>query len=108
MHDGVPAIAAMDETGRLFEAGELFVPEMLMAARAMKGCPDLLRPALVALDVWLVGRVVIGTVTGDLHDIGKNLVAMMLEGVGFEVLYMGVDIPPQKFAEAGVEADQYA
>ncbi len=93
-------IAAMDETGRLFEAEQFYVPEMLLAARAMKGCLELLRPALVASDVRPIGRIVIGTVAGDLHDIGKNLVSMMLEGAGFEVLDLGVDVPPQRFVEA--------
>ncbi|OGO10629.1 MAG: methyltransferase [Chloroflexi bacterium RBG_13_66_10] len=93
-------IEAMTETGRLFEAGEFYVPEMLVAARAMKGCLALLRPALVASDVQPAGRIVIGTVSGDLHDIGKNLVSMMLEGAGFEVLDLGVDVPPQRFLEA--------
>ncbi len=93
-------IAAMDETGRLFEAEQFYVPEMLLAARAMKGCLQLLRPALVASDVRPIGRVVIGTVAGDLHDIGKNLVSMMLEGAGFEVIDLGVDVPPQRFVEA--------
>ncbi len=93
-------IAAMDETGRLFETEQLYVPEMLLAARAMKGCLQLLRPALVASDVRPIGRIVIGTVAGDLHDIGKNLVSMMLEGAGFDVVDLGVDIPPQKVVEA--------
>ncbi|MCJ7708852.1 MAG: corrinoid protein [Anaerolineales bacterium] len=97
-------IAAMGETGRLFEAGEFYVPEMLLAARAMKGCLQLLRPALVASDVRPIGRVVIGTVAGDLHDIGKNLVSMMLEGAGFEVLDLGVDVPPPRFVEAVQES----
>ena len=96
-------IAAMGEVGRLFEAGEYYVPEMLVAARAMKGCLEILRPRLVDSDIKPVGRVVIGTVAGDLHDIGKNLVAMMLEGAGFEVHDLGVDVGPQKFVEA-VEA----
>jgi 5-methyltetrahydrofolate--homocysteine methyltransferase len=90
----------MAETGRLFEAGEFYVPEMLVAARAMKGCLELLRPALVASDVQPIGRVVIGTVAGDLHDIGKSLVAMMLEGAGLEVLDLGVDVAPGRFVEA--------
>jgi 5-methyltetrahydrofolate--homocysteine methyltransferase len=90
----------MGEVGRLFEAGEFYVPEMLVAARAMKGCLEILRPLLVDSDVKPVGTVVIGTVSGDLHDIGKNLVAMMLEGAGFEVHDLGVDVSPQKFVEA--------
>jgi 5-methyltetrahydrofolate--homocysteine methyltransferase len=93
-------IAAMSEVGRLFEAGEYYVPEMLVAARAMKGGLEILRPLLIDSDVRPVGKVVIGTVAGDLHDIGKNLVAMMLEGAGFEVYDLGVDVSPQKFVEA--------
>lgn len=93
-------IAAMSEVGRLFEAGEFYVPEMLIAARAMKGGLEVLRPSLAEADVQPVGRVVIGTVQGDLHDIGKNLVAMMLEGAGFEVIDLGTDVSPQKFIEA--------
>ncbi len=93
-------IAAMAEVGRLFEAGEFFVPEMLVAARAMKGGLTLLRPALAAANVQAVGKIVVGTVQGDLHDIGKNLVAIMMEGAGFEVVDLGVDIAPDKFVEA--------
>ena len=93
-------IAGMGEVGRLFEEGEFFVPEMLIAARAMKGGLALLRPHLAAANVKAVGRVVIGTVQGDLHDIGKNLVAMMLEGAGFEIVDLGTDVSPQKFVEA--------
>ena len=93
-------IAAMSEVGRLFECGEYYVPEMLIAARAMKAGLALLRPALTAANVQAIGKVVIGTVQGDLHDIGKNLVAMMLEGAGFEVVDLGVDVSPQKFVAA--------
>ena len=93
-------IAAMTEVGRLFEAGEYYVPEMLIAARAMKSGLALLRPALIAANVQAVGKIVVGTVQGDLHDIGKNLVAMMLEGAGFEVVDLGIDVAPQKFVEA--------
>jgi 5-methyltetrahydrofolate--homocysteine methyltransferase len=93
-------ISAMAEVGRLFEAGEYFVPEMLVAARAMKGGLELLRPALAAANVQAVGKVVIGTVQGDLHDIGKNLVAIMLEGAGFEIVDLGNDVSPQKFVDA--------
>jgi 5-methyltetrahydrofolate--homocysteine methyltransferase len=93
-------IAAMTEVGRLFEAGEYFVPEMLVAARAMKGGLSLLRPALAAANVRAIGKVVIGTVQGDLHDIGKNLVAIMMEGAGFEVIDLGADVAPQKFVAA--------
>ena len=92
-------IPAMDEVGRRFEANEYFVPELLIAARAMKGSLELLRPLLAASGVEPVGRVVIGTVKGDLHDIGKGLVASMLEGGGFEVVDLGVDVPPERFVE---------
>ena len=93
-------IAAMGEVGRLFEQGEYYVPEMLVAARAMKSGLELLRPALTAANVQAIGKIVIGTVQGDLHDIGKNLVAMMMEGAGFEVIDLGVDVSPEKFVDA--------
>jgi 5-methyltetrahydrofolate--homocysteine methyltransferase len=93
-------ISAMSEVGRLFEAGEYFIPEMLISARAMKGGLTILRPKLAATNVQSIGRIVIGTVQGDLHDIGKNLVGMMLEGAGFEVIDLGVDISPEKFVAA--------
>jgi 5-methyltetrahydrofolate--homocysteine methyltransferase len=93
-------IPAMDEVGRLFEANEYFVPELLIAARAMKGGLEILRPMLAAQGATSAGKVAIGTVRGDLHDIGKNLVAAMLEGGGFEVIDLGVDVPPEKFIEA--------
>ena len=93
-------IAAMAHVGKLFEEGEYYVPEMLIAARAMKGGLELLRPALAAAKVQAIGKIVIGTVQGDLHDIGKNLVAMMMEGAGFEVIDLGVDVTPEKFVEA--------
>jgi 5-methyltetrahydrofolate--homocysteine methyltransferase len=93
-------IDAMAEVGRLFEDGEYFVPEMLIAARAMSAALDILKPLLVASGVKPVGKVAIGTVKGDLHDIGKSLVAMMLEGAGFEIMDMGVDVTPEKFLEA--------
>ena len=92
-------IPAMDEVGRRFEASEYFVPELLIAARAMKSALDLIRPLLVARGDKPVGRVAIGTVKGDLHDIGKNLVASLLEGGGFEVIDLGVNVPPEKFIE---------
>jgi 5-methyltetrahydrofolate--homocysteine methyltransferase len=101
LHHG--CIAAMTEVGRLFEAGEKFVPEMLISARAMKAGLAILRPHLVDAGIEPVGKVVLGTVKGDLHDIGKNLVGMMLEGVGFEVIDLGVDVAPEGFVEA-VEA----
>ena len=93
-------IPAMNEVGKRFEAGDYFVPELLMSARAMKGALELLRPLLASKGAEPVGRVAIGTVKGDLHDIGKNLVAAMLEGGGFEVFDLGVDVPPQKFIDA--------
>ncbi len=91
---------AMDVVGRLFECEEYFVPEMLLSARAMKASMEILRPLLVATGAEPVGRVVIGTVKGDLHDIGKNLVASMLEGGGFEVIDLGADVSPERFIEA--------
>jgi 5-methyltetrahydrofolate--homocysteine methyltransferase len=93
-------IPAMTEVGRLFEADEYFVPEMLIAARAMQAGLALLRPHLVKEKVEPLGRVAIGTVSGDLHDIGKSLVVMMVEGVGFEVIDLGVDVEPQTFVRA--------
>ena len=98
-------ISAMAEVGQLFERGEFYVPEMLIAARAMKAGLALLRPRLAEANVQAIGKVVIGTVQGDLHDIGKNLVGMMLEGAGFEVIDLGTDVSPQKFVEA-VQAHQ--
>jgi 5-methyltetrahydrofolate--homocysteine methyltransferase len=93
-------IPAMDEAGDLFQKCEFFVPEMLMAARAMKIGLLVLKPLLVQRGVGSLGKVVLGTVKGDLHDIGKNLVAMALEGAGFEVVDLGVDVGPEKFVEA--------
>ena len=91
---------AMKEVGRRFESCEYFVPELLLSARAMKSALELIRPLLAAQGAEPVGRVVIGTVKGDLHDIGKNLVAAMLEGGGFEVIDLGVNVAPEKFIEA--------
>jgi 5-methyltetrahydrofolate--homocysteine methyltransferase len=93
-------IGAMAEVGHLFEEGECFVPEMLVAARAMQTGMALLKPHLKNAEVVSAGKVAIGTVKGDLHDIGKNLVAMMLEGAGFEIIDLGTDVPPEKFVEA--------
>ena len=93
-------IAAMDEVGRQYEEGDMFVPEMLVAARAMQAGLTLLKPHLVGGGTESAGKVAIGTVKGDLHDIGKNLVAMMLEGAGFEIMDLGVDVPPQAFVDA--------
>jgi 5-methyltetrahydrofolate--homocysteine methyltransferase len=98
-------IAAMTEVGRLFEEGEYFVPEMLISARAMQAGLVLLKPALKEVDFKSRGKVVIGTVKGDLHDIGKNLVAMMLEGAGFDIVDLGTDVTPEKFAAAIREND---
>lgn len=92
--------AAMGEIGRRFEAGKAFVPELLMAARAMKGALNILKPAMKGDGSTGRGKVVIGTVKGDLHDIGKNLVASMLEGSGFEVVNLGADISAEKFVNA--------
>lgn len=93
-------IPAMAEAGRRFECNDYFVPELLIAARAMKSSLELIRPLLAARGANPVGRVAIGTVKGDLHDIGKNLVAAMLEGGGFEVYDLGVDVSPEKFVAA--------
>ena len=93
-------VPAMDEVGKRFESGDYFVPELLLSARAMKAAMALIRPILAATGVQPTGRVVLGTVKGDLHDIGKNLVAAMLEGGGFEVHDLGVDVDPQVFIEA--------
>ena len=90
-------IPAIDEVGRRFEEGEYFVPELLIAGRAMKGALELLRPLLSARGVEPIGRVVIGTVKEDMHDIGKGLVASMLEGAGFEVIDLGVDVAADTF-----------
>lgn len=97
-------IAAMDEVGEKFKNGEIFVPEMLVAARAMKKGVEVLKPHLASGEAGAAGKVVIGTVAGDLHDIGKNLVIMMLESAGFEVIDLGVDVPHEKFIET-VEAN---
>lgn len=98
LRDGL--VAGMAEVGRLFEEGEYFVPEMLISARAMSAALVLLRPLLAAEGVQSSGKVVIGTVRGDLHDIGKSLVVMMLEGAGFEVVDLGIDVAPERFVEA--------
>lgn len=93
-------IKAMEEVGQRFQRGEAFVPNLLMAARAMKGSLDILKPLMKGDASTTLGKVVIGTVKGDLHDIGKNLVASMLEGCGFEVINLGVDVPSDKFIAA--------
>jgi 5-methyltetrahydrofolate--homocysteine methyltransferase len=101
LKDGL--ISAMEEVGRRFECGEFYVPEMLISARAMKSGLALLRPYLIAADVQPIGKVVLGTVQGDLHDIGKNLVGMMLEGVGFEVIDLGADVSSDNYVAAAKE-----
>jgi len=99
-------IPAMTEIGNLFSAGEVFVPEMLVAARAMQGGIDIIEPILAKTDHQPVGRVCIGSVKGDLHDIGKNLVVMMLKGAGFEVEDLGVDVSNAAFADAADRGNQ--
>jgi len=98
-------IPAMDEVGRRFEEEEYFVPELLLSARAMKHALELLRPRLADRGAKPVGRIVVGTVQGDLHDIGKNLVSAMLEGAGFDVVDLGTDVPPEAFAKAAKESN---
>ena len=98
LNDGM--VAAMAEVGRLFEEGEYFVPEMLIAARAMQNGLAILKPHLASAHVKSQGKVIAGTVKGDLHDIGKNLVCMMLEGAAFEIVDLGSDVTPEKFVEA--------
>jgi 5-methyltetrahydrofolate--homocysteine methyltransferase len=93
-------IPAMEVVGDKFATGEIYVPEMLLAARAMKAALEKVKPLLVGKEIKAVGKVVIGTVQGDMHDIGKNLVAMMLEGSGFEVIDLGVDALPDEFIDA--------
>ena len=93
-------LAGMDQVGRDFRTGELFIPEVLVAARAMQASMNVLRPLLAETGVEMMGKYVIGTVQGDLHDIGKNLVKMMLEGAGFEVTDLGTDVAPETFVEA--------
>ena len=93
-------IKGMEEIGTQFEEGKVFVPNLLMSARAMKGALNILKPLLKGKDEAYVGRIVIGTVKGDLHDIGKNLVASMFEGCGFEVINLGVDVSSEKFIDA--------
>ena len=92
-------IAGMDTVGALFKKSEIYIPEVLIAARAMKMAMEVLEPELVKAGVKPVGKLLIGTVQGDLHDIGKNLVAMMLKGAGFQVIDLGVDVGPEKFVE---------
>ncbi len=98
LDDGL--IAGMDAVGRDFKAGDLFIPEVLLCARAMHAGLEILRPLLAESGVPALGKLVIGTVAGDLHDIGKNLVSMMLQGAGFEVIDLGTNVSPEKFVEA--------
>lgn len=93
-------IQAMEQIGVRFKNGDIYIPEVLIAARAMHAGMDVLKPILSKSNTPMVGKIVIGTMKGDLHDIGKNLVAMMLEGGGFEVIDLGVDVPSEKFIEA--------
>jgi 5-methyltetrahydrofolate--homocysteine methyltransferase len=95
LNDGL--IAGMNVVGRKFKACEFYVPEVLIAARAMKGAMEILKPKLLESGVKPVAKIAIGTVKGDLHDIGKNLVSMMLQGAGFEIIDLGVDVTPEKF-----------
>ena len=98
-------IAAMDEVGERFSRGQIFVPQMLRSAKTMQECVKLLEPHFGEGDVATKGKVLIGTVKGDLHDIGKNLVSMMMEGAGFKIMDLGVDVPPEKFVQKVQEAD---
>ncbi len=98
INDGL--VAGMNVVGARFKEGDMFVPEVLMAARAMHGGMDIVKPLIAEVDVPSKGKVVLGTVKGDLHDIGKNLVGMMMESGGFTVINLGVDVPPEKFVEA--------
>jgi len=93
-------IPAMRRVGEMFSCGEYYVPEMLVAARAMQEGLTILKPHLVKTNIASEGKVVIGTVVGDMHDIGKNLVGMMLEGAGFEIIDLGINVPPAKFVDA--------
>jgi 5-methyltetrahydrofolate--homocysteine methyltransferase len=98
-------MSGMDTVGRRFRDGDMFLPEVLMSARTMQASVDILRPELARLGVKAHGRVVLGTVKGDLHDIGKSLVGIMLQGAGFEVIDLGIDVPPERFV-AAVQAEQ--
>jgi len=95
-------LKGMERAGKDFKAGDLFIPEVLICAKAMHAGLDVLRPLLVGSEATLLGKIVIGTVAGDLHDIGKNLVRMMMEGAGFEVIDLGVSVPPEKFVETAI------
>ena len=93
-------IPAMEAVGKSFAGGEIYVPEMLLAARAMKSGLAIIKPLIAGEKIETKGKIVIGTVKGDMHDIGKNLVSIMFEGSGFEVIDLGVDVPPNDFAQA--------
>ena len=101
LNDGL--LAGMSVIGEKFKKNEVYVPEVLIAARAMKAGMEILQPKLASAGVHPVGTAVVGTVKGDLHDIGKNLVCMMLEGAGFKVVDIGIDVAPEKFVEAATE-----
>lgn len=103
LNDGL--LAGMNAIGIKFKNNEVFVPEVLIAARAMKAGTDILKPYLISADVRPVGKVVLGTVRGDFHDIGKNLVKMMMEGKGLEVIDLGVDVAPEAFVAVAKEND---
>lgn len=113
LEEGIPAqdilqnglLAGMDVVGRRFKADEIFVPEVLVAARAMNVGVEILKPYLSEAGEEPKGKVILGTVKGDLHDIGKNLVRLMLEGKGLTVIDLGVDVTPEKFVEAAIEND---
>jgi 5-methyltetrahydrofolate--homocysteine methyltransferase len=96
-------IAGMDEVGSLFKRNEIYVPEVLLAAKSMQQAMQVLKPLLIKGGIKARGKVVVGTVRGDLHDIGKNLVAMMLEGAGFEIVDLGNDVPAESFVKAAIE-----
>ena len=103
LDDGL--IAGMTIVGAKFKEHEIFLPDVLLAARAMYAGMDILKPLMIKEGIPTIGKVVIGTVHGDLHDIGKNLVGIMLKGAGFEVIDLGRDVPPEKFIEAAIEAE---
>ncbi len=98
LDDGM--VVGMNEVGARFKRGDMFVPEVLMSAEAMQSGLEILRPELAATGTKMIGKIIVGTVKGDLHDIGKNLVGMMCEGAGFEVIDLGFNVPPEKFLEA--------
>jgi 5-methyltetrahydrofolate--homocysteine methyltransferase len=100
-------IAGMDHVGDLFKQNEIYVPEVLLAAKSMQQAMQVLKPRLVKSGIEPRGKAVVGTVRGDLHDIGKNLVAMMLEGAGFEIIDLGNDVPAERFVEAAAEHEAH-